>query len=323
MNLDNYQICEPRKKGGRGNRKGNSVAERPTGDKKVRKAGARAAACAPIPMKDTINGSCLTVQDVADIAASENLPASTTLNDLRRYFGSKNERIWLNKIRDPKVIDHLTRNRFRPTVPKEWHINPRTWLSNIDIENVLNQYESNLQSSFRAFRFLGCFPRDFGTVIHSGQCISPRLCNLNVEQLSLKQTRAMVIIFNLDTHDGPGTHWTSCFIGLDPNRSHRYGAFYYDSVGQSMYPGMRKFLRRIQREAGAMQKRNGLQGITFHIYENDIQKQRKNTECGIYALTFAILMITTDFPFEDICHSIMKEDDFMTKLRWIMFDRSS
>ena len=282
--------------------------------------------CAVISQTQTENvaghASCLLNDDVAAIAKSEGV--QNDLKSLQRLFGTEDETKWLAKLRDRKLAERLSLTRFRPVMPPEWRTNPRAWLSNLDIQAVLEQYAANLASSANAFRFLGAFPSDFGAILDGGQCVSPILCNLHVRKQVASGVKSIAIIFNMDVHTGPGTHWTACFIGLDPARKHRYGIFYYDSVSThhinssatapknvpSSLKWIREFALRIKAEVGSSE---------FKVHQNTRQKQRKQTECGVYATIFIILCVVTDIPFSQICNNVMKNDDFMQEMRSILF----
>ena len=45
----------------------------------------------------------------------------------------------------------LKKKYFRPKMPSDWEKNSREWLSTLDIENVLNQYEKK----YKNFLFIG------------------------------------------------------------------------------------------------------------------------------------------------------------------------
>jgi hypothetical protein len=55
------------------------------------------------------------------------------------------EDCWLNVIKDQKLRDKLDKYLFvpRPLQPIEWRSDPNTWLSNIDIDAVLSEYEKS------------------------------------------------------------------------------------------------------------------------------------------------------------------------------------
>ena len=261
--------------------------------------------------------SCLLKADVAAIARSEGVPPR--IPSLRKRFGTDDETAWLRQLKDRELATEIARTRFRPQMPEEWKANPRAWLNNLDIHNVLSQYEANLATSQRAFKFLGVFPSDFSTVI-GGKCVSPVMCQVRVKDEVAAGVRGIAMVFNLDVHTGPGTHWTACCIGLDPSRPERFGIYYYDSVGKRMPKGMREFFERIEAEAAQVFKASSRAvKKPFAIHENIRQKQRKQTECGIYATSFIIICFLTDIPFDNICDSVMKDDDSMQRLRSTLF----
>ena len=63
-------------------------------------------------------------------------------------------------------------------MPVEWKTNPTAWLSTIDINKVMKQYEKNSD-----FVFLGAVPIDFDYDFGIGTCVSNELCNLDVENM--------------------------------------------------------------------------------------------------------------------------------------------
>ena len=61
----------------------------------------------------------------------------------------------------------------------DWNKNSREWLSTVDIENVLNQYEKK----YKNFLFIGAVPCDFDKKLSWGSCVVNELCNINIKQL--------------------------------------------------------------------------------------------------------------------------------------------
>ena len=121
-------------------------------------------------------------------------------------------------------------------------------------------------------------------------------------------------MLNLDTHRGPGTHWTSCYVGLDPvNKPHRYGFFYYDSVGRQPPKEIREFSKKLEEEARTMFE------IPFRIAHNTVRKQFLDSECGIYSMFWLVAMVQTDISFEEICKDVIKRDKAMHGLRRVFF----
>ena len=112
---------------------------------------------------------------------------------------------------------------FRPKKPKTWYQDRNTWLSTTDIQHVLLQYENK----YPDFEFIGPVPIDFDKKVSVGKCIVDELCNLDINHLYQKGKRQIGIVFNMDEHDKPGSHWVSLFVNMNSG-----GIYFYDSVGK-------------------------------------------------------------------------------------------
>ena len=55
----------------------------------------------------------------------------------------------------------------------------KTWLSTLDIQSVLKQFEKK----YTDFIFLGAVPADFDLKDSMGKCIVHEMCKLNLEKL--------------------------------------------------------------------------------------------------------------------------------------------
>lgn len=54
------------------------------------------------------------------------------------------ESCWLRQqFLENKLDAELVSYTFAPTAPKEWHTNPNEWLTSVDLEKVMKQYEKN------------------------------------------------------------------------------------------------------------------------------------------------------------------------------------
>lgn len=267
--------------------------------------------------------SCFIESEVKSIAGIMGLDAK---QDGQRLLGHLHEKFrtvpgeedrWLDGISDQRLASNLLHRAFRPLHPVEWKMNPRLWLSDLDIDLVLSQYHTNLGDSHR-FKFAGVFPSDFAdTMPGSGRCVSPKMCDLSVRDLLRSGTHYTGIVFNMDKHNQRGSHWVACYVGLDPSTPERFGAFYYDSSGKKPPESIHQFMLRMQSEA----EQEGLNAprIPFQVHYNAIRKQFKTTECGIYAILFIILCLQTDLAFGDLCQNIISNDDSVHDLRWKMF----
>ena len=70
----------------------------------------------------------------------------------------KNEACWLKQLFIKNNLDQeLLSHTFAPYSPKTWNVDPYTWLTSVDIDNVMQQYEKELHH----FEFIGPSPIDF------------------------------------------------------------------------------------------------------------------------------------------------------------------
>lgn len=190
------------------------------------------------------------------------------------------------------------RAHFRPAKPTAWKKKPTTWLDSFNIEDVMNQYEQALAPEFD---FIGPVPIDFDSKYGAfGKCIVEELCKLDLRQAARKGRKYIGIIFNLDPHDKPGSHWVCAFVDI-PKQS----AYYFDSYGYKPPKEIEVFLARCKE-----------QGCKY-IYYNDFRHQRKGSECGMYCL-FCIICLLKGKSFFDICSKII-DDDTMNSFRDILF----
>jgi hypothetical protein len=224
--------------------------------------------------------------------------------------GQSNEACWINQpfVKDPRYKQKLEEN-FRPVKPSSWDYNPREWLNTYDILNVMKQYEEGDSS----YAFIGVFPVDFAAKNSStGVCIVQEMCQLNLKQEWDKGIRKIGIVFNLDKHDESGSHWTTCFIGIDPKRRN-YGVYYYDSVASSPPKEILKFMKEKKNELTQLHPKHAAK-MEFKI--NKVRRQYKGTECGVFSMLFQIMML--NHKYDDVCKNMGYDDD-VVKFRNILY----
>ena len=83
------------------------------------------------------------------------------------------------------LTKELTHYTFAPQAPKEWKKNINEWLSSIDIEKVMRQYEQYYPS----FCFLGPTPIDLDSLKLYGECVWEELCNFNLRTMISKNKK--------------------------------------------------------------------------------------------------------------------------------------
>lgn len=219
---------------------------------------------------------------------------------------------------------------YRPDMPVSWNKNMNTWLSNIDIEKVMVQYED----SNPAFKFVGVFPVD---VYKQDVCGYYGMCTFNVFDFLATGKKTFGIIFNLDEHKGPGSHWVAlygCFVLNDP----KFGFCYYDSAGRPPPKMIKDFLKDIKQDAMLFFKdqlpkniseSNGEQKTStnrqkqqhlknpFKTQFNVKEHQKKSSECGVFSMLFIIACLEhKKKTFNQICSMLDKgSDDYVQQYR--------
>lgn len=204
------------------------------------------------------------------------------------------------------------KDRFMPEMPLEWKKDSHTWLTNWDIENVMNQYKD--EKSYH-YEFLGVFPIDFGLEDAFGTCLYKEMCTVDLAKLRKKGIQYMGAIFNLDKHNQGGSHWTSLFITID-NTLPSYGAYYSDSVGREPPNEIKAFMGQLAAQAK-------VDKYPFQQTYNKLRQQYGNTECGMFSMAYQIrwLELLKKHPntiFEKIVKRKMKDDD-VHALRYALF----
>ena len=193
----------------------------------------------------------------------------------------ENEKCWLRKlISDTSVTHKLLTESFAPSMPEHWKDKPRAWLSDLDISRVMKQYEH----AFNDFLFLGPSPIDFDACdTWKKDWVWPELKFFDLAKYIEHEPNnynKIGIVFNLDTHEGEGTHWVSLYIDITCGK-----IYYFDSNG-NVIPS------RIKRLVDTIKKQGKEKNIHFTLsqnYPNEHQKQ--NTECGVYVIFFLIHML--------------------------------
>lgn len=245
------------------------------------------------------------------------------LNDKMKYICKNNNDIcWYDSLikmsKDyniKKNINDLKNKELRPEKPIEWNKDPHEWLSNFDIENVMNQYQNN--KSFK-YVFLGVFPIDFAVKNSSNKCMYSDFCNIDIKKYINYKKKFIGLITNLDKHNQSGSHWTSIFIVIDPKLK-SYGAYYYDSTAKNIPSYILDFLNNIKSQLLSIYP-----NIPFNFYYNKKQHQKSNTECGVFSITFQIrwlnlLKKNKDSNFNDVINNPYLNDNSMYKMRDFLF----
>jgi hypothetical protein len=217
------------------------------------------------------------------------------------------ESCWLKQ----KFIKHnlnkeLLNYTFAPKSPQIWKKKPNEWLTSLDIDKVMKQYEY----THKNFVFLGPSPIDFDHKKVYGQCVWEELCNFNLENYIKEGKKKIGIVFNLDPHYKEGSHWIALFIDIEEQY-----IFFFDSNGDKIPKQIMKLVHRIQKQAEKLNR--------SFLFEQNYPKehQKGTTECGIYVLYFIITLLTHKKPITFFKNHTITDKE-MGKLRKKYFNET-
>lgn len=172
-----------------------------------------------------------------------------------------------------EMKDDIINNTFRPTGPTD----PKEWLSTIDINNIMKQYEE----IYPDFKFFGAVPLD---------CNELNFCplyKLDYDKYS-KKYKKLAIIFNHDKYGQPGSHWVALYIDIN------HGKIYFcDSTGRPPINNINKIIEDF------MKFYKKTYGSDADYQYNTKEYQTDGSECGIYSCNFIIRMLAGE-SFEDV-----------------------
>jgi hypothetical protein len=187
----------------------------------------------------------------------------------KRFEGDHKD--WINskylELMSEDAKDHLENKVFRPDGPQ----GKFDWLSTIDINKVLYQYEEK----YPDFKFLGAVPIDFMELDYLP------FQKLNFDELKNNNINKFGVIFNTDKSTGRGKHWISLFCDL--NKSQIY---FSDSIGLRPSKEVNQFMKLIEKYLINKNK-----NIEPDIKYNKTQHQKGNSECGVYSINFILRLL--------------------------------
>jgi len=200
-------------------------------------------------------------------------------NIIQKKFNCRTEACWLsirklmNKL-SKKDADYF-REYFRPKMPKEIVKDYTEWISNFDIEAVLDQYHKDLSD----FYFYGATPIDFN------KCSVSDLCKIDLGKHMKHGEYKLGIVFNTDESDKPGKHWISMYVDIQgKNLNDQPGIYYFDSFGSKPVKEIDVLISKLQDQG----KKHDLEFIVSH---NDKSVQNNSYSCGFYCMHFMEQML--------------------------------
>ena len=293
------------------------------------------------------NSTCLSKESLKELIDCYNLSRKTK-KELIKYYDNNTQLELFKKLDNkmkkltkgsgkywfwPDIIKKLTPNNtnitnimrkiekleLKPEKPNQWLKNPREWLSNYDINNVMNQYNSDRTLNYC---YIGTFSIDFAIKDKNGNCLHSNFCNIDIKKDYInKNCKYIGFITNMDKHDEPGSHWTSTFIIID-HKNISYGAYYYDSVSRKTPKLINDFLVLIKTQLDKIYRNK-----TFNIKYNTKQHQFQNTECGMFSIIYQIRwlskLINNKTPtFKTIIEEKLLTDNEANKARKFIFRKN-
>ena len=215
----------------------------------------------------------------------------------------KNEACWLRKLlitEDKGKYRDLLNYTFAPRAPKDWIKKPTTWLTSVDIENVMKQYEH----AYPSFMFLGPAPIDFDAKMDTGDYVWKDIHDFNLENMVKRGKRHFGFIFNTDPHTKSGSHWISMFVDV-----RNAFIFFFDSTSDDIPPEIKALADRIIRAGQRLSPK-----LELKLIVNKKDHQYKNTECGMYSVFMIINVLTGKMKPSDFAVRRIS-DEFMMKFR--------
>jgi hypothetical protein len=287
------------------------------------------AKCAPD--KKFTDGSCYTTESLQAIAnaynskllsdnynkhnmSKENLikisnNRNSLLQQLRtrlKNFCNNDEQCW-SKLNFVKSLNDLEIEKFtfRPKGPQgQW-----AWLNTNNITEVMEQF----MNKYRDFKFLGTVPIDFQKLPVLG------ISNLNFEELENEGYTKFGLVINTDEHYKSGQHWIAVFIDTNYINNDKVGrVYFFDSVGVQPERRVIEFLAKSVKYI--MKKYNKKRIRDLDIKYNNVQHQKKNTECGVYSINFLLRLLKGE-SYDEIIQRRMSDEE-VNKCRSVYFNKT-
>lgn len=267
------------------------------------------------PNIDFNNDSCITLELLKNITLAyndynydnkininldskeEDILKNALLKELRIKLGN-NEEFWIKnkslKTLSKKDTDLLENKIFRPVGPQ----GKFDWLSTLDINKVLYQYEQQYDD----FKFLGAVPIDFMDLDYL------IFNKINFKELQDKNLNKFGVIFNLDESWKNGSHWVSLYFDLIKGQ-----IYFSDSFAIGPEQRIIDFINIIEKYLKYQKNINNIDKKY-----NKTRHQKGNSECGVYSINF-ILRLLKGKTFNYITRKRLN-DDKVNKCRLVYFN---
>lgn len=224
-----------------------------------------------------------------------------TIDKLKMVYDCDTETCILKK---DEIANILTEEEIKEQLDKRFKIkgplNKDKWLSNFDIDGVLEQIEKKYKH--RNFKHINFQMRDF-------QEICSDLAKIDFVEEYKKGIRCFGVVFNDDVSSGGGTHWTAMYGDFSKEP---FTIEHFNSSGAGPKNEFRIFMTKLKYKLEKeLNKR-------VHVKEvSKIKHQLENSACGVYSLYYIISRL------EGISYSVFEKyripDELMDKFRFHLF----
>ena len=167
--------------------------------------------------------------------------------------------------RDKKIF----RKHFRPKLPKEVQEDYNAWLSNFDIDEVIE----GLKLDNEDFYYYPATPIDFH------KCSVSKLCSIDIRKHHKNNKKKIGIIFNTDKSNGSGQHWIAMYIDMLGINLDNEGIYYFDSYSSSIPQQIKDLIEKIKVQGKDL-------NMDFVVTNNNHSVQQNGYACGYYCMHF-------------------------------------
>jgi hypothetical protein len=232
-----------------------------------------------------------------------NISPQDTIKLLKKKYDCKTESCVINNYNiknfiSPDAVNKVLENNFKPKGPR----NTFDWLSNHDIDDVLDQIEKKYTDKY--FYHIDFQMRDF-------EKTNSELSNFNFKEKFDQGYRTFGTVVNTDYSDGNGIHWFAIFGDfLDNNKC--YTIEYFNSSGEPPLDEINIWMKKIKHKWNEI-----FDKPVNDIIVTKLQHQNDNHSCGAYSLYYIISRL------DGISYKYFREnhvpDEIMHKFRKYLF----
>lgn len=227
--------------------------------------------CAPKYEKNKSKLTCYSKESLVKIAGSYNQHYA---NKIRNVNKKNRDELWYeiqNRLSDKCTNEacwaeqkfvgdrSIVNKTFRTKMPTSWKKNKYEWLSTPDIKNVMKQYED----ADKSFYYMGTFPIDCPNGIFC------ELSNFDLKKMEKNGYNKIGMVFNLDKHDDPGSHWVAMYIDSK-------NIDYFDSYGSPPPKILIPFINSVKNK------------WKLKYHHNKKRFQYGGSECGLFSMYFLL-----------------------------------